>query len=187
MESSPATEEWRQVVGWPYEVSDRGRVRRSAGGQGARVGHMRKLVSNRLGYLNVMLSRDGVVCTRKVHRLVAEAFSGPIPPGKEVNHINGVKNDNRWPENLEVVTSSENKQHAIRTGLWEPNRGEGHSRSKLNEMQVRVVLRLIASGVLSQREIGRIFRVGDTAISLIGSGARWSHVATCREKRKRKT
>jgi hypothetical protein len=47
---------------------------------------------------------------RRVHRVVAKAFLGPIPKGKEVNHKNLDKHDNRV-DNLEYMTRSENQLH----------------------------------------------------------------------------
>jgi hypothetical protein len=50
------------------------------------------------------------------HRLLAEIFI-PNPLNKlQVNHINGVKYDNRL-ENLEWVTQSENGLHSFANGL----------------------------------------------------------------------
>ena len=51
-----------------------------------------------------------------VHRTVMEAFSSPLQTGLSVNHINGIKTDNRL-ENLEWMTYFENTRHAVRNNL----------------------------------------------------------------------
>lgn len=64
-----------------------------------------------------------------LHRLLAQHFI-PNPENKrEVNHINGDKHDNRI-ENLEWVTSSENRQHAFNTGLKKSPKGVNHWNAK---------------------------------------------------------
>ncbi len=92
-----------------YEVSDLGRVRN------LETGYIFTLQFDTNGYAAVSLRGD-VNKRHSVHRLVAEAFL-PNPDRKRtVNHINGVKTDNRL-ENLEWATHSENNQHSYDTGL----------------------------------------------------------------------
>jgi len=53
----------------------------------------------------------------KIHQVVAHHHHGARPsPNHQVNHIDGVK-DNNHPSNLEWVTASENQQHARDVGL----------------------------------------------------------------------
>lgn len=72
------------------------------------------------GYLRIGLSNNGVSKTYKLHRLVAEMFIPKIEGKTQVNHINGIKDDNRV-ENLEWCTRSENSIHAVKTGLMQSN------------------------------------------------------------------
>lgn len=68
------------------------------------------------GYLRVLLRKNNKSKHFLIHRLVCIEFI-PNPENKKtVNHINGIKNDNRL-ENLEWATNSENLKHAYDTGL----------------------------------------------------------------------
>lgn len=69
-----------------------------------------------IGYYCVSLWKNNKGTTYYVHRLIAQHFI-PNPDNKpEVNHIDGDRNNNDV-SNLEWVTSSENSQHAVDTGL----------------------------------------------------------------------
>ncbi len=67
------------------------------------------------GYRIAHLHLDNKRTAHLVHRIVAAAFLG-ADETRQVNHKNGCKQDNRI-ENLEWVTDSENKKHAVSLGL----------------------------------------------------------------------
>ena|SRR2546426_1111123 len=93
-----------------YEVSNAGRVRRSAPGQDTYPGRVLKGTTQD-GYRLVKLC-DGKAHTRQVpvHRLVAAAFI-PNPESKpEVNHRDTNKQNNA-ASNLEWATGEENQAH----------------------------------------------------------------------------
>lgn len=67
--------------------------------------------SDRNGYRRVTLKNQN----KTVHILLYETFVGPIPEGYVIDHINGVKDDNRL-ENLRAVPQSDNMSNAFLHG-----------------------------------------------------------------------
>ena len=92
-----------------YAVSDTGNIYSLKGRQAK----LLKPVLTKSGYLNVSLCKNGTVYTKRVHRLVIEAFTPNKEHKPQINHIDGNKANN-CIENLEWCTSSENLQHAYR-------------------------------------------------------------------------
>lgn len=78
------TERWRQVDGWPgYEVSDLGRVRSWHAWRGQPVPRLLNPSRASYGtrYFEVSMYREGLHQVKRLHRLVAAAFLGPMPEG----------------------------------------------------------------------------------------------------------
>ena len=112
-------EDWKDIAGYEgiYQVSNKGRVRSVCLRHSSKPRVMKQRFAGR-NYLYVGLSLNGVQKKYSVHRLVAKAFI-PNPYNKpEINHINGDKTNNS-ANNLEWVTSRENKAHAHKTGLYD--------------------------------------------------------------------
>ena len=169
--------EWRSIPSYPnYEVSDTGLIRRVTGGQGAVAGRIikqhRTPSDKRLRVpLRYAIGKGRFVA---VHRVVAQAFLGPCPEGKEVNHIDGDVTNNSMA-NLEYLTRSENTKHAYRLGLMQPPLhlvGVRHPLAKLTEVDVIAIRNSQETG----RALAKHYGVAPTTISKIRLGKRWKHI-----------
>lgn len=109
-------EVWKPVNGYEklYDVSNLGNVRRKRKTNSGEAGSLLKVTTDRLGYKRVGLFKCGTNKKYFVHRLVATAFLGGT--GRDVNHINGDKGDNR-STNLEWCSHKENMLKAASIGL----------------------------------------------------------------------
>lgn len=86
------------------------------------------IIKNQLqntGYMSIILCKDTNKKLHLIHRLVASAFIDNIQIKPCVNHIDGDKTNNNL-NNLEWVTYSENRQHALDNGLWTIRKGKDH-------------------------------------------------------------
>lgn len=67
------------------------------------------------GYIRVCLTLCGKQMHLMAHRIIWVSANGPVPPGKQIDHLNGDKADNRLC-NLEAVSCLENMSRAARDG-----------------------------------------------------------------------
>jgi len=173
-------EEWRYIKNYEsfYQVSNMGNVRSVGrmtilknGINRFCIGQILTPSLNRGKYHIVSLSKDAVSITKTIHQLVAQTFINNPSGYKQLNHINGIKTDNR-AVNLEWCSDKHNKQHAKLHGL-KNDVGEYNPNSKINENQVRVILKC---GDIKNSELAKIFGVSPSMIGRIKKRTSWKHL-----------
>ena len=174
-------EKWKIIEEFPrYLISNKGRIKILSTLED------KKLFVKDDGYVATTLG-DGKQSYKYVHRLVAEAFIKNKHDKPQVNHINGIKGDNR-AENLEWVTPAENIRHAIDTGLLKYKKkekeiknskyslGEEVNGSKLTPEEVIEIRVLWEYREYKQTELADMFNVDPRTINHVITRRQWKHI-----------
>ena len=128
------------------------------------------------GYHQVTIHYNGSVKTCRKHRFIYECYYGKaLPSDKVINHINGVKTDNRLI-NLELISYSENTKHAIKLGLLKPKKGELNGNCSISKETARSILREILYTTKSNSEIASKFCISSKHVSSIRHKRRWTEL-----------
>jgi hypothetical protein len=157
---------WQDIKGYEdlYQISNLGRVKSMSrwvtnGDNQYKYIHetIRKIQINKLryGYCEISLYKCSHAKRFKIHRLVAEAFIDNPNNKLEVNHKDGIKLNN-CVDNLEWVTSKENKEHAWSNGLCNAN----HKKQKIICLETKVIFEsAISASRILNIDIRSIFRM----------------------------
>lgn len=166
-------ETWKYINGASekYMVSNMGRIKSMYDCNGNFREKIRAQGYDKNGYCRLVLYGSGKPQYLKIHTIVANHFCIKKEGDTQVNHINGIKTDNR-ATNLEWCTLQHNIDHSIKIGLKVSSPGEKNGQAKLTKSQVISIFK----DQRKQREIAIDYGVTQGAIQLIKAGKNWASV-----------
>jgi len=174
---------WLPIEEFPnYEVSNLGRIKSIdryvnhwKGGLKFNKGKIRTLYNkDNKSYSYVNLVKDGKTKTFLVHRLVAKTFITNPENKENVNHINGIKTDNRV-ENLEWCTQKENIKHSLDNKLQILDfKGEKNNMAKLTKSDVIEIRYNYENNInFNRKEISKQYNITEHAIYCVVTYRSW--------------
>lgn len=126
---------WKDIPNYEglYQVSNYGNIK-SIARQGTKE-HIMIKSKNHQGYLQIKLTKHSISKTKKVHRLVAEAFI-PNPYNlPQVDHIDDNK-ENNCVSNLQWITNEDNMAKAWKTGARTLKKSYKRGKDNVNSRSV---------------------------------------------------
>ncbi len=193
IEERVMAEVWLPVVGFEgcYEVSSQGKIRsldrvilfKYKGRPVTRQLKGRLLTNGISGcvYPQVGLkwATKNKAVTKRVHKIVTEAFIGVCPKGQEVMHLDGDPLNCR-ASNLRYGSRSCNMAFTVDHGTaLSPEdcarKGEVNGGSVLTKAKVLRIVEFISVGIC-QRRLAGVFKVSNSAINKISTKRTWRHL-----------
>lgn len=179
-------EQWKNIEGFEYDVSNHGRVRSrtrlvlgvSRTGKVFQREHRGRILAPRFAgnnsYAFIELSRDGILYRHSISRLVAEFFVKK--ESKEYDTVLHLDDDptNNYFENLRWGTQALNMMDMCSKNRQA--RGEFAGGAKLTNADVKKIVELLNIGSMTQQAIADLFGVKRLMINRIKCGKNWTHV-----------
>lgn len=165
---------WIEIPGYEdeYEISSDGEIRSKRNSTSSKKLKVLKHYILPTGYLQTCLSKKGKQTKFYIHRLVLAAFLRPPIKGETVNHINGIKPDNRL-ENLEYMSREDNVRHGVYV-LGFSKSGTNHHNAKLTENDV-LQIRLLAE-TQTHQSISTMYPISRANVTNIVNRRNWKHL-----------
>lgn len=167
---------WKPVLGLEqfYAVSNNGQAKalqKRDGNGNIRKERMLILSTTKDGYKVMHFFVNGKAKHINFHRVVYEAFNETkIPKGMEVNHKNGIRDDNS-PENLELLSHADNVKYS--KDVLKANYVT-YGNTVMTKDKREKALELRKQG-LSYQKIGNLFGVSKTCIRHLVTGVTWAN------------